>query len=839
MEPRDTDRILGLAEAIADGRAIAWDENRGESTGARDPLLEQLAILARLSDVHRCGELDAAGAAPSAPAVPREWGPFEVIEEIGRGSFGAVYRARDLRLDRDIALKLFPAHAAGASGALTVVSEGRLLAKISHPNVITVFGADVVDGRAGVWMELLHGRTLQEELDDRGPLGAREAAVIGIDLCKALAAVHKAGLVHRDVKAQNVMRAAGGRIVLMDFGAGRELQDAAGAVEAGTPLYMAPEVLSGGTATPGADLYSLGVLLYHLVTNDFPWSAGSLDELKAVHRHGTPTRLRDVRPDLPASFIRAVEDATAANPALRIPTAAAFEARLEAVLVSTGEAPPPPRPVWRRYAAVAAVTLVIAASLTFGWYGDRIRSAFAPPATGIRSLVVLPFANLTGQTDQEYLSDSVTQILNGNLARLKPLNVTSNTSAMSYKNRPKALAEIARELNVDGVIEGSVARSGDRLRITVQLLRADEQRVWGQTYERPAGDLFKVTGEISGMIADAVRLSLTPDERRTLTTSPGVEVQAQEAFLRGLHRLNDFRAETLKLALADLQRAVALDPSSARAYAALSQCYRILGAAGTVSRDEAYRNALLAATRALQLNDTVAEAHIEIAEVKFYYEWNWEWAAREYERALELNPSNSHAMARYSLFLSALGRADEAIRWANQAQQLDPLSTTVRFAPGMALYYAGRYDDAIAAFLKLKELPQYTLTASDRVGLARAYAARARYAEAIAEMTAALAQPQPPAAWVAELARIHAVAGNRKEANRLLDSLAPQRDANAASIAFVLIALGSVDAAFDALDRAAEARAPSLLWLNVDPRFDPVRTDPRLRDLARRIGVPQ
>jgi serine/threonine-protein kinase len=798
-----------------------------------------------LADVHRAAALDDAGASWAEATAgggdlvpPPEWGLLSVLEEIGRGSFGVVYRARDLRLDRDVALKIFAPRKAPATARLQFVAEGRLLAKLNHPNVITVYGADVVEGTVGIWMELLRGRTLQQELDARGPLGAREAAIIGIDLCHALAAVHKAGLVHRDVKAQNVMRADGGRIVLMDFGAGHELAEPAAHIGlAGTPLYMAPEVLEGSPATPQSDLYSLGVLLYHLVTNGFPVSATTLDDLRAAHAAGNRHRLRDVRPDLPATFIRLVEDATAKSAAERTTSAAALEEQLETVLLSAGKTKAASG--WSAGIRWATLVALIVSSLALGAFNGRIRSLFAPPATGIRSLAVLPFRNLSGQPDQEYLADSVTLLLIENLARLKSLRVTSSTSAMSYKGRPQGLTATARELGVDGIVEGSVSRSGDRLRVTVQVRRANEEHVWGQTYERPAADVFKVTGEVSEMIAAAVSLSLTPEERRNLT-APGVDVQAQEAFLRGLHRLSDFRAESLKLALADLKEAVRLDPSSARAFATLSQCYRLLGAAEVLEHGEAYRNALLSATRAIQLNDAVAEGHTELAEVKFYYEWNWEWARREYERALELNPNNSHAMARYSQFLSALQRPDDALRWARRAQELDPLSLTVRFTPGMALFYARRYDDAIAEFRRLAELPQYALTASDHVGFARAYSARQQFPEAIREMTIALGQHDPPlAVWKAELGRIHAAAGHRGEALRILTDLEPQRKRIPAQIAFILLALGAIDAGFDALNQAADERAPALLWMNVDPRFDPVRHDPRLRDLALRLGIPQ
>jgi eukaryotic-like serine/threonine-protein kinase len=854
MEPFEDERVLRAAEAIADGRSFSWDPIDASLQDEESvAFLRELKFLERLASVHRAGETpmlasSSGGVLDPMRESPRQWGAFRILTELGRGTFGVVYRARDIRLDRDVALKLFSPRHGSTSDDLTVVTEGRLLAKVTHPNVITVYGADIVDGTVGIWMELSNGRTLQQELADRGPLGAAEAALIGIDLCRALAAVHQKKLVHRDVKAQNVMREDGGRIVLMDFGAGRDLQAATGPVSAaGTPLYMAPEVLAGAPATAGSDLYSLGVLLYRLVTNDFPVSARTLEELERAHATGERRRLRDVRPDLPATFIKAVESATASAPADRPASAAALEEQLERVLLSgdadhrrsSSQPETDERRRFRRLTRRGVVAALLVLSIAVAWKGAAIRNPFAPPSASIESLAVLPFANLTGGPDQDYLADGFTELLIGNLTRLKSLRVISRTSAMQYKGQNRPLAEIARELNVDGIVEGSVTRSGDRLRVTVQLLRANEDHVWGQTYERPAADMFKVQGEISSTIADAVRLTLTPTERMTIATAPGMQVQAQEAFLRGLHRMSDLRSESLKLALVDLLEAVRLDPSSARAYATLSQCYLYLATREVVSSDTAYREALTAATRAMQLDDTVAEAHTQLAEVKFYYEWNWEWARSEYERALELNPNNSHAVARYALFLSALGREEEALRWATLAQQLDPRSSSVRFAPAMALFYAGRFDESIAAFQHLKSLPPYNLYPTDRVGLARALAARGRFDEALAEIGLAIEKQGPLAPWRAEQARIHAVKGDRAKAREIVKELESRNggDLIPAPLAFAYIGLGEKDAAFEALSRAAERRAPALLWLNVDPRFDPVRDDARFHELIVRVGL--
>lgn len=840
MPPPEDDALREVAEAIADGREVPWSTLETSAEGVPPSVLKELQILATLADLHRTSELDAGDQLPGqdAPggASPATWGPFELKEQLGRGSFGTVFRARDPRLDRDVAVKLVPA--SDPAGQERIVAEGRRMARVRHPNVITVFGADVFDGMAGIWMDLLEGRTLHDELRERGPFGAREAAVVGIELCQALAAVHRAGLVHRDVKTQNVMREAGGRIVLMDFGAGREQTGPAG--QAGTPLYMAPELLDGAEATPVSDLYSLGVLLFYLATGEFPATAGNMEELKAVHASGGRRRLRDVRPDLPPAFIRAVERTIAPDPDDRPATAAALEQDLEAVVLG-GDRPARTRPAWASRSRITLVSALLLVLSLVGWNTPLVRDLVSPPSR-IRTVAVLPFANLTGNGDQDYLADGMTYLLISDLEQFRSLRVISRTSSMAYKGTDKPRSAVARELGIDGLIEGSIEQSGDQLRISVRLLRPGGSRVWSEVYERPAVDIFKTRGEIVETIASRIRLSRSEEEQRGLPQDPGVALQAQEAFLRGWHRLYDQSSDGIKAAYEALTEAVRLDPRSARAHALLSEAYTLMGSRGLLSSQHSNKMALFHANRAIQLDERISEAHAQLAETVFYSQWNWEWARFEYQRALDLNANNSHAMARYSQFLSALRQSDDAIRLATEAQQRDPLRPSARSAPGMAYFYARDYNRAIEEFERLKEIPPYSVSAADRVGLARAYAQGHRYAEAIAELRAAIGMESQTrqAAWAAELAIVYALAGNTAEARAILKELyeTGQDSARPANVGLVHIALGELNRGFELLDIAATRRAPALLWAHVDPRFDSVRQDPRFVTLLDRIGLP-
>jgi serine/threonine-protein kinase len=314
----DEERLLDLATAVSDGKSVDWERAEQEARDSRErDLIQALNEISSIAEAHRSWQElseNKSAARPPIPA-PSQWGHLEILEKVGEGSFGEVFRARDPQLDREVALKLLRWDGEDMAGGGTVLEEGRLLARVRHPNVATVYGADQREGRVGLWMELLQGRTLSELVRLQGPFNDREAALIGLDLCRALAAVHAQGILHRDIKAQNVIRETGGRIVLMDFGIGHDLRKspASELSLSGTPLYLAPELLSGGEASVCSDVYSLGVLLFHLVTGSFPVQAGKLTELRQAHEQGDIRLLRDLRPDLPKLFIRVVDPATLPN----------------------------------------------------------------------------------------------------------------------------------------------------------------------------------------------------------------------------------------------------------------------------------------------------------------------------------------------------------------------------------------------------------------------------------------------------------------------------------------------------------------------------------------------
>ena len=482
----ESHQLAEVAAAIAEGTPIDWTSvESSASTPAEREIIAQLRVLARIEAVARtalseeppvAAGVSAAGVAAGhttnpdeaktteAPAGlrPSSWRHLTLDEAVGRGGFGIVYRAVDPKLDKVVALKLIPAAASPAREA-EVLGEGRRLARVRHPNVVTIHGADYENGYFGLWMEFVRGRTLRQIVEQRGPFGSDEALLIGIEVARALAAVHAAGLIHRDIKAQNVMREDGGRLVLMDFGAGDDMRGIASRPgTAGTPVYMAPEVLNGGGATPQSDIYSLGVLLFYLVTGKHPVSGNTWTEAREAHRTGRRTLLRDLRPDLPGGFVQCVEMLIAPSAGDRVQTAGAAEALLQQTLVTR-----PRRWIWAGMAAALTLALLVGTGFDTwrAWFGGN------PP---LRSVAVLPMTNLSGDTSRDYFVDGLTDQVIAELSRLGALRVTDWTSVMGYKETRKRLSEIAIELGVEAVLESSVVLAGSDMRLTASLIRASD-----------------------------------------------------------------------------------------------------------------------------------------------------------------------------------------------------------------------------------------------------------------------------------------------------------------------------------------------------------------------------
>ena len=837
--------LADLAVAVADGTPVDWDAvESGAMTPAERHIIAQLRALALVRSVATESSITESVSgrsviAPSAPtltsvtktAAPSAWRHLTRLELVGRGGFGVVHRAWDSRLEKEVALKLIPSGRTVLSDA-AVGGEARRLARVRHPNVVTIHGADSADGQFGLWMEFVRGRTLRQIVEESGPFGAHEALTLGAEVARALAAVHAAGLVHRDVKAHNVMREDGGRVVLMDFGAGDDLASTAPRRMAGTPVYMAPELFVNERATPQSDIYSLGVLLFYLVTGKYPVSGRTWAEVSAAHSSGQLLLLRDLRPDLPAAFVECVAALTAPDPSKRIQTAGAAEAALQRVLVG-------PRPRLRRGIIVAAAAALVVSALAIGANFETLRTRFWG-ASAVQSIAVLPMANLSGDSARDYLVEGMHDQLIAELSRISSLRVISRTSAMTYKAAGRPLRSIGTELGVEAVLEASVTISDSQVRLNATLFRVrDETRLWSQSYERSIRDAIELQATLARDMAVGVGLPLTPEVQRGFEQPYDSDEAAQDAYLRGRSLLHLFDRNRIKESCALFEQAVAIDRKYALAWASLSRCRVFLENYGLMPAGEAGPLVKQAAETAIAEDASLAEAHVALADARFKFDWDWRGARASYERAVTLNSNLGFGHEQYAQFLAAAGRVDDAVSHARRAAQTDPVSGGVRRTLALMLFYQRTYPEALIRVEEAGNFEPAEGVPGTMVVRGRTLAALNRYTEAIQTIERAR-KLSGDVALLAEVGRMQAAAGRPAEALAVLQQLravtGPADLPHPQDAAYILVALGRLDEALTYLERAVDNRSTRILWLRVDPRVDQLRSLPRFGALLARIG---
>jgi serine/threonine-protein kinase len=851
-EPLNYEKLL---ESLADGVEVDWAAlDSAVKTSDERRKYRNLRLVARVAELHRTivlegddGHEAARLGAAEAPADPVSWGHLSVGARLAAGSFGQIYRAHDPQLNREVALKLLRGSISTFRPVERLLAEARTLARVRHPNVVTVYGADVRDGAAGLWMELVDGQTLDAWLRTHGVMGSGEAAASGIDLCRALAAVHAARLVHGDIKAQNVMRENGGRIVLMDFGAGRAQGADAGAV-AGTPMYLAPEVLAGEPPTIQSDLYSLGVLLFHLLTAAYPYSGTDLDGLRAAHADRARTWLRDLRPDLPDALVQSIERAIDADPARRFATAGEMERALATSLHPFSQTVPdkvaPAVAFPRTGFAIGAVALLCVVVGLIVWSG-RARSVAVPP--GIGSIAVLPMKDLSGSAPLPYLADGLHDQLITTLGQIQALRVTSRTSVLQFKDSQASAGEIAEALGVDAALESTVSAtaagtdgSPGRVKVNASLMIAGRNSpLWSRTFERPLGDLLALEGEIARAIAESVRAAITPEESVRLRGAQQTNPAAEEAYFQGRMHFEDYGAAAAARALEAFERALKADPSHARAHAGASFAYISLAANGAMTHQKARAFAAEHVRRALELSEDLAESHKARADIEFRYEWQISTAEEEYRRALDLNPSLASALFEYAQLLAASGRFDEALAQAGLIEAIDPGSLPT--LPGLLLYYKRDY---LAAEKALRgAISARANVAGLHILLGRVAEAQGRLHEALEETRLALQLSNNGGVPLRiQMVRLEALNGRVDHARQHLREMQEEASRGtlqltARDLGYIRLAFGDRDGALAAFARAIDERDPSMVWLGVDPRVDALRGDPRFVAMLKQVGL--
>ncbi len=778
-------------------------------------------------------------------------GPYEILAPLGAGGMGEVYRAKDTRLGRDVAIKVLPEEVSSDPDRMRrFEKEAKAASALNHPNLVTLY--EIGRGQLGAYivMELVDGQTLRELLAG-GSLPVKHLLAVAAQAVEGLARAHEAGIIHRDLKPENIMVTRDGFAKILDFGLakieGSEVSGksathvptasagTAAGVVLGTVGYMSPEQASGKPVDRRSDQFSLGSILYEMASGRRAFQRQTaVETLAAIVRDEPPTLA-----DAPEPLRWIIERCLAKDPAERYDSTRDLARDLAAARDRLSEGRPQhfAGPSSRRRTVGLFAVALVALSLAVLWV-VRTRS----PSPAFDSLAVLPLANAGSDPTAEYLSDGITETLIERLSRLPGMRVISRASVFRYKGKATDPQQVGRELNVRAVLTGSVLRQGEGLTIGVELAdTGDGRHLWGERYVRKLSDVLAVQSEITSEICEKLRLRLRAEDRSGLERGGTQVPEAYELYLQGRYFWNRRTPEDLGRAVEFFRQALEKDSGYALAYTGLADAYALRGYTGYGAERprEALPKARAAALEALRIDPRLAEAHTSLAHVLDNYDWNWSEAEREYRRAIELNPNYPPAHQWYALLLASMRRFDEALIEMERAKRVDPLSLIINSNQGWVLYFARRYGESIAQCRRTLEIDPRFGGAHWVLGFSYLFAGDSSKAVAEEERAVELSGENPGTR--ATLAYAYAVAGKPAEARAILEDLlrlSQRRYVPAFWIATAFAGLGERETAFEWLEKSYQEREGALTLLNIEPRFDSLRPDPRFQDLVRRIGLP-
>jgi len=789
-------------------------------------------------------------------------GRYQIIEALGHGGMGRVYRVLDKKLNEEVALKLIKPEIASDKETIKRFSnELRLARRIGHRNVGRMYELMEDEGAHFITMEYVSGEDLKSFIHRVGQLPIGKAISIAKQICDGLAEAHGLGVVHRDLKPSNIMIDKDGNARIMDFGIARSLQakgiTGAGVI-IGTPEYMSPEQAEAKEVDKRSDIYSLGVIFFEMVTGRVPFEGETPLSIVMKHKGEIPKDPKQFNPIIPDDLSNVILRCLEKDRAKRYQTAVEVRSELEKIekgIPTTERVVPERKTLTSREITVKfslkkllwpglAVILIITFGLVL-WQVLRVKKA--PPAAekspakiagfpdAKNSIAVLPFVDLSPAKEYEYLAEGIAETLINALSTIPDLRVPARTSAFSFKDKSADIKEIGQKLGVTTVLEGSIQVSRNRLRVTSQLININDGfHLWSEKYDRNMEDVFAIQDDIAQRIVGALKIKLLGERATQIIKHSTLNPEAYNLYAQGLYVYNRRGKENLEKAVEYLKRAIEMDPKYALAYAQLAETYAVIGEWGFLSPREAFPRAKEAAQKALEIDDSLAEAHCALAQVKYLFEWDWQSAEAEFKKSLSLNPNYAIGHMQYGEFLMCLRRFDEAVQEMKLAQRLDPLSLIIRIVGALPLEFSGQIDLAIAEYEDVLKMDPNFMPAQEYLyrALFLKYLAKGMYKEALEVSRKSNDQSR--------MALVYAKTGKTSEANKILESLiagSEQQPVLSYYIAELFFALGVRDQGFQWLEKACEYRHRMLAFSKISPILDTVRDDPRFLAMLKKIGL--
>jgi serine/threonine protein kinase/Tfp pilus assembly protein PilF len=801
-------------------------------------------------------------------------GHYKVQSAIGAGGMGEIYRANDLRLRRDVAIKILPEKLMCDALAIErFMREAHTVSALNHPNILTIFDIGEQDNIRFIATEFIRGKTLRERLQEK-PLKLVEILAIAVQVAEALAAAHGCGIIHRDIKPENIMIRHDGYIKVLDFGIAKlandsglgnsdfgiqnqEIENPADlqqhnpqseiqnpestnpGVILGTVSYMSPEQARGREVDERSDIFSLGVCLYEMIAGRAPFSGETASDVMTSILKSEPPPLSGIVKNLPPGLERVIAKALKKDLGRRYQSAAEILGELKSIrqrLDFESEV--------QRFSSEEEIARV---SAEFTENATRIltrppaRTRRAKTRKAIDSLAVLPFVNARGDENTEYLSDGITECVINSLSKLPKLRVVPRSTVFRYKGRETDVQEIGQELGVRAIFSGRIQQHGDSVVVKAELVDiANEAQIWGDQYRRKMKDIFNLLEEIAEDISEELKLKLTGEQKKRLAKRYTENTKAYQLYLKGRYFVTTKRTEEwIKKGIEHFGQAIDLDPNYALAYSGMAEAYGFLASStGGWCPHEAYPKSKAAALKALELDPELAEAHCSLGFSLLLYDWDFAGAEREFLQAIKLNPKYPNAHDGYGFYLKAVGRHQEAIEKGKLVRQLDPLSTFAHVSLGYAYYFARDYEMAIEECQKALEMDKNLTFAYRNIGLA--YLQLKKFDQAFEALNKAITYSCGGLAFESYLGVAYAIAGKHEEARRVLENLEVidrEKYVPAYNFAMIYAGLGEADRAFEWFEKAVQERSGFLPFLAVEPIADCLRDDPRYRELLGRIRV--